>query len=452
MLNSALRLLDGDVIVRMGFFINDLHRHIEQLHKQQFGTNHGGEIFTCYRGQGLSERDFDEMVKSKGGLMSFNNFLSTSKERDVSLFFPKSNLGNPNLIAILFAIKIDPRQSTVSFASIRGISAIPEENEILFSMHSVFRIDDIKVISENERLFEVNLTLTSDNDEPLNKLTEQIRKESCPEADEWDRLSSVLIKLKQNNKATEIHEMLLQRSMKNSEKALIYNRLSLIKSNLGKYKEAIRYSKKALEIQQPSLPANHSHLASSYNNIGLAYYLMADYSEALSYYEKAIKIKEQLPSENHSSLATSYNNIGLVCYKMADYRKALEYYGKALEIQQQHLPNHPHLASTYNSIGLVYWGMGDYPNALEYYRKALLIGKESLPSNHPDLAMYYNNIGSVYYNMGDYSKALEYNQKALIIRQQSLPPNHPDLAMSYNNIGVMYKNMNGYSEALLYYK
>jgi hypothetical protein len=32
MLNCALRLMDVDIIVRMGFFINDLHGHIHQLH------------------------------------------------------------------------------------------------------------------------------------------------------------------------------------------------------------------------------------------------------------------------------------------------------------------------------------------------------------------------------------------------------------------------------------
>lgn len=31
MLNGALRLMDGDIMMKMGFFIVDLHRHIEQL-------------------------------------------------------------------------------------------------------------------------------------------------------------------------------------------------------------------------------------------------------------------------------------------------------------------------------------------------------------------------------------------------------------------------------------
>ncbi len=39
LLSKALRLLDVDLIIKMGFFIQDLHRQIEQLHsKTQYTT------------------------------------------------------------------------------------------------------------------------------------------------------------------------------------------------------------------------------------------------------------------------------------------------------------------------------------------------------------------------------------------------------------------------------
>jgi len=34
MLNRSLRVMDVDIIIKMGFFMGDLHRHIEQLHKK----------------------------------------------------------------------------------------------------------------------------------------------------------------------------------------------------------------------------------------------------------------------------------------------------------------------------------------------------------------------------------------------------------------------------------
>ncbi|CAF4401568.1 unnamed protein product, partial [Adineta steineri] len=108
MLNQALRLMDVDIIVRMGFFIKDLHHAIQRLHSGQFDTPQSGTILTVYRGQCLSKQDFTEMTKTKGGLLSFNNFLSTSRNRDVSLLFAPQAATNPDRIGILFIISINP--------------------------------------------------------------------------------------------------------------------------------------------------------------------------------------------------------------------------------------------------------------------------------------------------------------------------------------------------------
>jgi len=38
MLTCTLRLMDVNIIIRMGFFTGDLHRHIEQIHSKQFAA------------------------------------------------------------------------------------------------------------------------------------------------------------------------------------------------------------------------------------------------------------------------------------------------------------------------------------------------------------------------------------------------------------------------------
>ena len=162
--------MDVDIIIKMGFFIGDLHRQIEQLHSEQFNGHQSDTTFTVYRGQGMSTEHFEQMKKTKGGLMAFNNFLSTSKVRDVSLDFARNALSNPDLVGILFVMTIDPSESTTPFASINDVSYFKDkEDEVLFSMHTVFRIRDIKSMGENHRLFQVDLTLTSDNDKDLRR-------------------------------------------------------------------------------------------------------------------------------------------------------------------------------------------------------------------------------------------------------------------------------------------
>ncbi|CAF0848007.1 unnamed protein product [Adineta steineri] len=449
MLNRALRLMNGDIIIRMGFFIRDLHRSIEELHDEQFADSNTHKKFKVYRGQGLSKIDFKKLRKAQGGLISFNNFLSTSSNGETSLAFAQDAIKNPDLIGILFIMKIDPSKSTTPFASVQGCSYYEEEDEILFSMHTVFRIGNIKSIDEDERIFEVQLTLTSDSDEDLCKLTDYIRKETYPNETGWYRLGSVLLKMGQYKKAAEIYEVLLSKTADEKEEAPIYHQLGMTTYYSGKYQEAITFYKKSIEIQQRIYSAYHPDLAKSYNWIGNAYESLNEYKNALSFHEKALKIQQRSLSPNHLDLASTYNSIGVVYKNMREFDKALSYYKKDLEISKQALPsNHPDLAASYNNLGLLYKAKADFDKTLSNHEKALEIQQQALPPDHPDLANTYNNIALVYKNMGNHEKAVVACEKALKIRQESLPPNHLDLAATYNNMGEMYYNVGDYSKAL----
>ena len=96
--------------------------------------------------------------------MSFNNFLSTSKNRKVSLRFAENASTKANMVGILFEMSIDPSLSSTPFASIYDLSNYKNEEEILFSMHAVFRVDKISQIDIDNSLYKVNLKLTADDD------------------------------------------------------------------------------------------------------------------------------------------------------------------------------------------------------------------------------------------------------------------------------------------------
>ncbi|CAF4577242.1 unnamed protein product [Rotaria sp. Silwood2] len=293
---------------------------------------------------------------------------------------------------------IDPTVSSTPFASIREVSYFQAEEEILFSMHTVFRIGDVRQIDKERPLYEVDLKLTSDDDEQLRELTDYIRGEVDDTG--WYRMGQLLLKIGQFNKAEELYTALLEQASDDSDRSLIYHQLGWLKDDQGQY------------------------------------------TEAASFYEKALEIKEQNSSEDDLDLSASYNNIALVYNNMGDYSKALEFYEKSHKIYENALPpNHPSLATSYSNIGGVYKDMGDYSKALEFYEKDLEITKIALPPNHPDLATSYNNIAWVYRNMGDYKKALELYKKAVVILQISLPPEHPHTKSVKNSIEYVEKKL-----------
>ena len=454
MLNRALRTMDANTMIKLGFFIGDLHRHITQLHKEQFGRQDSEKHFIVYRGQGMEKKAFKKMVASKGGLISFNCFLSTSKDREISLRFAKGVLTSTDMIGVLFVMTIDSDQSDASFASVIDVGYFgATEDEILFSMHTIFRIGQITPLDETSRLVQVDLTLTSNKDSDLHQLIDHIRQETFPDKEGWFRLGLVLEKMDQIAKAQQIFEILLKQAKDENARASIYHQLGLMKDKLGKHNEAIAYYEKSIEIEETQTPPNHQNLAKSYNEMGWVYYSMGNYTKALEFYEKALEIRQISLPPNHLDVASSYNRIGIIYHSMGDYAKALSSCEKALSIRQQSLPpTHPDLAASYGNIGTMYDSMGEYSESLSSYEKALEIQQQSLPPTHSDLAMSYNNIGSAYDKMGDHAKALSSHEKALAIKQQSLPPTHFGLISCYDNIGNVYYGMGDHANALPFYE
>jgi tetratricopeptide (TPR) repeat protein len=428
MLNRAIRTMDAQIIIKIGFFIRDLHHHIAHLHSEQyFGSSHSGP-FTVYRGQGLFCEDFERLIKTKGGLISFNNFLSTSKNRDVSFVFAEANTTDPGIVGILFVMEINPSTSSTPFADTRDVSVFEGEEEMLFSMHSVFRINDIKPLGNNNRLCQVNLTLTSDNDPELHALTKHIRNETFPHKEGWYRLGGLLIKLAEFDQAQQVFEIMLDQTSDEHEKANIYHMLGIVKYGEGEYEKAVRFYEKSIEINKKILPPTHPDLIASYTNIGIVYEKMVKYSKTCSFDEKPIEIYQTTVASNHPTFSISDGNIDLMNDNMDDYSKAFASFEKGLQVLQQTFSaDHRSLATFYDRYGSVYEKLGDHQKALLLYQRALEIKQKILVSNHPDLATSFANHGAVYEKMGNLPTARSFYQRAYNIGQRALPANHPDL-------------------------
>ena len=451
LLNTALRLLQTDTIIEMGFFMHDLHQQITQLHQKQI-IGSEKKIFDVFRGQGFSKSDFEKLQKTKGGLISFNNFLSTSRARDVSLEYADCASTQDNMIGVLLHMFIDPSISRAPFADIQDVSYFHNEEEVLFSMHTIFRIGEIEQVNGNDSLYEVNLQLTSDDDQQLRTLTEYLRKEMIG-CEKWTQLGVLLYKTGHFNKAERLFNTLLEQTSDETERIAHCNALGCLKVELGNYEQAICYFEKGLQFVEKTSSPDKLPVISLYNNLGGVYTSMKQSSKALSFYEKGLTIAEKFFHSNHPNLAFFYNNIGEVYKNIGEYSKAFSYYKKSLEIREKCLPlNHPDLTVSYNNIAMIYQKMAEYPKALFYLKKSLENKRRTLPEDHPDFANVYRNIGIVYNHMGEFNKAISFYKQAMEIEEKLFDSNHPNLALSYNNIGEAYQNNGDFTQALSFYQ
>jgi len=117
------------------------------------------------------------------------------------------------------------------------------EEEILFSMHTVFRIGEMEQL-END-ILQVKLTSTNDDDPQLRILTEHIEKEELSKGDGvgWDRLSCLMIQLSEFDRAEDFYRKLYN-SNSHIDSTYIVLQLNLgnVKYFQGNYKKAGNFS------------------------------------------------------------------------------------------------------------------------------------------------------------------------------------------------------------------
>ena len=414
MIHKALRTQDTELILQMAFFIRDLHREIERLSPQM----NKSQPFTVYHGQGMLTNDFQRLSRNQGGLLAFNDFLSTSTDRQISLDSAQQSLKNPDLISVLFHMKIDPSLDQRCYSA-------NNDKEILLSMHTIFRINDIKSIGD--RFWQVDLTLITENDETLTQLMKYIEKKVRAERG-IQRLAKLMLILEKFDIAKEIYKTLLTTTAKDDRKehAHLHHQLAIAHEGKEDFQNALSHYYSSLNIYLSYLPLNDPQLCLTYSNIGLVLKKLGNLDGSLEYLQHALDIGLIAPNPNQTEIAIRYNNIGDVLDAQGKPTDALEYYQHALEIEQKCLPSfHPLIGATHHNIGLVYHSLKEYPLALTHFTKALEIDQRSLPAEHPSLILAHANIAGVLEDLHQYTEAIEHAEKAVHIVRNALGVDHP---------------------------
>ncbi|CAF1213409.1 unnamed protein product [Adineta ricciae] len=444
-LNRALRMLDLDMLLKMSFFMRDLHQQIEQLHCISYNQ----QQLMLYRGQGMSNLDFEKLKQSENGLLSFNNFLSTSTDREVSFHYADSVRSMNNTVGILFEMEINPPITSTRFATLDNISYYGDsEKEVLFSTHAIFRVTKLEQLED--QLWQVQLRLTNDTDVELKQLTDYFEK-GIKKLKGIRRLASLLTKMGQYGVAEAIYQNWIKKTPSDDWETLadLYYEIACTKKSMGEFSLAFDYFKKSIDLQEKYLRRNDFEMGNIYNSLAGTYKDVSDYDNALLFYQKALTVHLKHGTDDKTKLASIYNNIGLVYMNVKEHMKALSYFQKSLEKFQGTVPdNHPDLATTYDNMAQTYIGMNDAINALPYSEKALDIHKKTLPSNHPLLATTYNNIGVLYSHLKDTNNALLHYQKAVEIMLTLSCFNCQYLAGTYRNIAQIHIVMEEFMKAL----
>ena len=206
------------------------------------------------------------------------------------------------------------------------------------------------------------------------------------------------------------------------------------------------YARSLLETRNRQTLQN----ARTYNNIGHIFSLTGKYEEAIRAHKKALNMRLELIGENDILIAQSYGNIGFAYDKLGNYEIAIDCFKKSLEIHLKcnHSNKDAFVSNDYNNIGHVLTNMGQYDEGLEYERKALSIRLLLLGDNNFDTAMSKHNIGAILYLQNNKKEAEPYLKDALNTWISLLGNDHPQVATGKFDLGRLYRDEHQYDLAL----
>ncbi len=197
----------------------------------------------------------------------------------------------------------------------------------------------------------------------------------------------------------------------------------------ARYEEALYYAHRALELNPPD-ELVRAHL---FSQIGLILFCQGKYQEALRFYRQALEIfRDREPLR----AAYTWNDCANALMKLGNYQQALAHYEAALRLYQELQEMH-NASAVLNNLGATLRYLGRYEQARQYLERACAL--DQAHGNRRGLGFSLCNLAQTYRLLGLPSRALELSQEASRIFSDLEDP--LGQCMMQRWIGVTYRDL-----------
>jgi tetratricopeptide (TPR) repeat protein len=223
------------------------------------------------------------------------------------------------------------------------------------------------------------------------------------------------------------------------EVAASLNNLAALLHDQGKYAAAEPLIRRALQIAEKQHSTDYSHVATGLNNLASLLQAQGKYAAAEPLFRRALQINEKQLGADHPEVARDLNNLAALLYDQGKYAAAEPLCRRALQIAEKQLGvDHPEVAMDMANLAALLNAQGKYATAEPLCRRALQIHEKQLGADHPDVATDLNNLASLFYTQGKYAAAEPLYRRALEIREKQLGADHPDVANSLYCLAALF--------------
>lgn len=259
-LNAALRIQDINTIYLFRAFIVDIHHTLK--------THQARSLIQTYRCQRISRDELKNLKKFSGQFISINSFFSTSLSKSKALQFLNSSDMTENHEQVLFEIDADPKVVTTKpFAKVAQFSEYPEEEEVLFMLGSIFRLESVE-FSTSRYVHIIRMTLCSDDQHELQNILTHMKQRIGSGETNLRTLGKLLWDMGKLDLAERYMIRYLERVPRNDPSlATLYEELAKIASQTNQLDKSLEWHQKSIDAARKN-PSSNSNIPQASNSCG----------------------------------------------------------------------------------------------------------------------------------------------------------------------------------------
>jgi tetratricopeptide (TPR) repeat protein len=229
------------------------------------------------------------------------------------------------------------------------------------------------------------------------------------------------------------------RGASDRELAHIFGTSARVLTALGRFDDAAKRLRSALDLQERLDETENSVFACLFHDLGRVLHSQGDLCGARHYLERSLSILlEIFGTHNNLMVGISLHELARVLYAQGDLCGARQRFEHSLSIKAKVLgtDEHPEVAVSLNELAHVLTSQGDISGARQHLEHSLSIKLKVFGTEeHASVAISLGLLAGVLKDQGDLSDARELLERSMSIQAKVFGTDeHPDVASSLSNL------------------
>jgi serine/threonine protein kinase len=223
--------------------------------------------------------------------------------------------------------------------------------------------------------------------------------------------------------------------------------------NLGRFPEAIRNLRRALDLRQEALGSDATETLFTKNSLAMAYLWSGQVDRGLALLEEILVTRRQVLGPDHPDTLGSQTRLG-EAHKISRHpERGVPLLKEALE-KQARLLGAAHVDTVLTQIGLAETlrAAGRADSAVPLLEQVLAHFRKTVGATHASSVRTMGQLAQAYQDLGRTDRAVPLNEQVLEYYKDKNGPNHPVTLITMNNLADCYQTARRFDRAVPLYE